>query len=184
MLKIPKPQEFWANVEKRSGSGCWVWKGPLNVGYGYMPKHGTAHRIAWVLEHGPIPRGKVICHGCDNRACVRVGEGHLFIGTQKDNIQDAARKGRLGLSLAGHVAEEALIPLDEAIGRQIRELRIRSGLTLVELGRKAKPRVDPAQLSRLERGRTCTTPVTYRGLARALGTDLGVLFSRAIKQIY
>ncbi len=32
-------------------------------------------------------------HTCDNRKCVR--PSHLFLGTKKDNAQDAIQKGRL-----------------------------------------------------------------------------------------
>lgn len=44
------------------------------------------------MVHGPIDAGAVVCHHCDNRACVRAD--HLFIGTQLDNIRDMDRKGR------------------------------------------------------------------------------------------
>lgn len=32
------------------------------------------------------------CHHCDNKKCVR--PSHIFIGTQKDNMQDWTRKGK------------------------------------------------------------------------------------------
>jgi len=85
---------FWQKVEKTDG--CWFWLGGKNSdGYGSfnIGTHGTgAHRIAYTLEVGNIPRGISVLHSCDNRACVR--PDHLFLGTQLDNVTDMMEKGR------------------------------------------------------------------------------------------
>jgi len=88
---------FWAKVEKTEG--CWLWRGAARRGYGaFSPQHGTtrpAHRVAWELANSaPIPDGLCVLHRCDNPPCVR--PDHLFLGTKKDNAQDAIRKGRRG----------------------------------------------------------------------------------------
>lgn len=82
------------------GDGCWEWTGTrTRDGYGRVQRKGRkllAHRAAWEDVNGPIPDGLVVCHRCDNPACVRAepgGRGHLFLGTQADNIHDAIRKG-------------------------------------------------------------------------------------------
>ena len=45
------------------------------------------------MANGPIPVGQHVLHACDVPLCVR--PDHLFLGTHRQNMEDAARKGRL-----------------------------------------------------------------------------------------
>ena len=87
---------FWAKVHKTPN--CWLWTGAISAGYGVLRRgrkaqNILAHRFMWELQYGMIPKGCIICHRCDIPKCVN--PRHLFIGTQRDNIQDAIKKGRV-----------------------------------------------------------------------------------------
>ncbi len=84
---------FWSLV--KITNGCWLWQGDTSHGYGRIWKgkrRYAAHRVAYELSIGPIPDGMFACHHCDNRLCVN--PAHIFIGTQKDNMQDWTKKGK------------------------------------------------------------------------------------------
>lgn len=87
---------FWSSVDKTVDTDCWIWRSDRSsFGHGrflFLGQRTQAHRYAYELEYGTIPDGLVLCHKCDVPECVN--PSHMFVGTQKDNIQDCVRKGR------------------------------------------------------------------------------------------
>ena len=78
-------------------SGCWLWFGAIGCedGRGLISVNGApiaAHRVAWLLYCGEIPKGMSVLHTCDVPSCVN--PDHLWLGSQWDNINDCKKKGR------------------------------------------------------------------------------------------
>jgi hypothetical protein len=94
---FPRGTPFHERINILGPESCWEWQGARTKdGYGvYIPTKGNphyAHRCAYERIHGPIPDGLLVCHKCDNPPCCN--PDHLFLGTNKDNIDDRHRKGR------------------------------------------------------------------------------------------
>ena len=94
-------KRFWDKVDERGDDECWSWLASRSrFGYGNFrvgDKIELAHRVVWEMINGPVPSGDhhgttCVCHTCDNPDCVN--PGHLFLGTQRDNIRDRVSKGR------------------------------------------------------------------------------------------
>lgn len=100
-------RRFWAKVRRADADACWLWvASAFKGGYGQFTAmsaggdsrkqvHLYAHRVAWIVTHGDIPQGMCVLHRCDTPKCCN--PDHLFLGTQDDNMKDAARKGRLSV---------------------------------------------------------------------------------------
>lgn len=148
--KRPLADRFGQYVVR--SSSCWLWKGSVfqKTGYGQFTlgrgSVTTAHRVAYVLAKGPVAPGLDVCHSCDVRLCVN--PEHLFPGTRKVNMEDAAHKGRVFRprgELSGRTKLTRADVCGMVLGRRI-------GLTqrLVALVYE----VHPTQVSRIERGIT------------------------------
>ena len=74
-------------IERVTESGCWVWMGRLNGGYGHMEveqKGRYVHRIMYEYHRGPVPDGLELDHLCRVRPCCN--PWHLEAVTHQVNV--------------------------------------------------------------------------------------------------
>lgn len=88
---------FYAKVVVLGQKECWPWRGATKPdGRGQFRitpyKSSSASRGSYELFVADVPDSMMVCHSCDNVNCVN--PGHLFLGTQEDNIRDMIEKSR------------------------------------------------------------------------------------------
>lgn len=91
--KIAKAIDFDYNEV----TGCWVINSHYKNKKGYSRinfiSHNTLiHRFVYESFYGELTSEQHVLHHCDNPSCINIE--HLFVGTNKDNIDDKVRKGR------------------------------------------------------------------------------------------
>lgn len=85
-------ERVYSRIHPEPNTGCWLWGGAHSqTGYGFVrfPADGVnkiqnAHRVVYMIEKGPIPKGLCLDHLCRNPACVN--PDHLEVVTYSENI--------------------------------------------------------------------------------------------------
>ncbi len=132
---LTREQRFIIRVDVQD-SGCWNWIGGISkpTFYGIFSWDAgyqmSAHRASWLLHHQIIPDGLSVLHKCDNRQCV--SPTHLWVGTQKENMDDMRRKGRAN-TVCGEDSGRSKLTEQQVL--ELRRLHAEEGLGCTRLGR-------------------------------------------------
>lgn len=85
-------------------TGCWLWQGAMSRagrrGYGKIKVGGKmlfAHRVAYRVWRGSIPKGLVVAHKCHVKNCIN--PRHLEAISQRENVRQSIEIGRHAPSL-------------------------------------------------------------------------------------
>ena len=99
VLSEADKKRFWSKVDVRGPDECWLWTACRNPkGYGMFRLGGKrgesyfAHRISRFITTGSLSSELRVLHRCDHPPCCN--PGHLWLGTQADNIRDMISKNR------------------------------------------------------------------------------------------
>lgn len=87
---------FEAKVRRAGPKECWLWTdNPIASGYGKLSTGRDsspilAHRLAWRLAHGDIPKGLFVKQRCGNRLCCN--PTHLFLALNPIDSPEVSAK--------------------------------------------------------------------------------------------
>lgn len=134
-------------------SDCILWPGKSfdKDGYGDRGKKRArrdglsrkAHRAVFQAVFGAIPTGRIVRHSCDNPACIN--PEHLLLGTQADNMRDAADRDRVHY---GEGSPAAKLTVEQVMAIALRRSGGERGVDLArEFG------VSPSTICDIHRGR-------------------------------
>lgn len=154
-------KKFIGHLKPPNKQGCRVYQGSIDTyGYGrfYLTvntkgpqstgkprgRYVKAHRFSHELFVGPILKGMLVCHTCDNPPCCE--PTHLFLGTFSDNAKDRHQKGRTSPNWRSSTTK-----LTEEEVRHIRHWKERGG-TRNEIATKFD--IDPSTVDQITKRKT------------------------------
>lgn len=138
-------RRFWFFVDKKGEDECWLWMGgcvcPSTVKREDRDKHvygafriggdmWRAHRVSFVIHHGPIPDNLQVHHCCDVKLCVN--PKHLSCGNHLKNAQEAKERGLLRPRIGEKHGKAVMTEKGIA---EIRRIYAQGGISQAKLGK-------------------------------------------------
>lgn len=140
-------------IEVDPVTGCWNCRDVNKThGYGQVKinyKNWRAHRASWTAFKGPIPKGVLVLHKCDNRPCCN--PKHLYLGNNSKNVQDMYERDR------ANPAQGSRHGLSKLTDKSVTEIfHLVSSLGFKQSQVAKKYRVTASVISRIMNGKTWT----------------------------
>lgn len=128
-------------------NGCYIctshyWSNKKPLRYPNIQVLGKRQAISnylWNLTNGPLQKGEVIRHSCDNIGCINIM--HLSKGTQAENINDR--------DIRNHTAKGIAISNSKLSESQVLEIRKASNEGMTTRFLASIYGVDKSQISRI-----------------------------------
>jgi len=174
--------EIRAQVKVDGVTGCWMWQGNISpAGYGQMHFRGVCtgvHRVVYEMKSGtPPPRGMVVCHSCDVKACCN--PDHLWLGSYSDNSNDASEKGRLVVGEKHHNAKLSASQVQDARDRHASGESIRA----ISRGLGVSKKTVALTVSGETWAHVAGEPVTLAGIPRGEAIKQSKLTESLVREI-
>lgn len=117
VLKAPKDELIEAIESKvtREPNGCWIYQGtPTATGHATLYYNGaiqgSAHRVAYEVFIGDIPKKGYVLQKCHNKMCV--APDHLYLAGYDEVVRLRAEAGK---SIRGSRNPKAKLTRDQAL---------------------------------------------------------------------
>lgn len=156
--KMGTPESFWARVAIKGSDDCWLWQGSVGGGgYGTIKFRGEydyAHRVAWSLTYGAIPKDSPleIMHTCRNEPINKLccNPQHMALKPHKVNMEDMVAKGRAAKAWLGASGEAH--PTAKLTNEQVRIIRERLSRGVPQQTIASEFGIAQSTVSRVSRG--------------------------------